>query len=61
MSSRPFSLADAESSFSQEDMEHVDREVAAAPPFGPELREQLRAVFASARASRRATRAAEAA
>lgn len=61
MSGQPFSLADAQASFSQEDMEHIDRQVAAAPSFRPELREQLRAVFASSRASRRATPAAKAA
>ncbi|MBQ0974505.1 hypothetical protein KBZ00_25755 [Streptomyces sp. RK31] len=61
MSGRPFSLADAEASFSPEDMEHIDREVAAAPEFQPEAREQIRAVFASVRVSRRATPAADAA
>jgi hypothetical protein len=61
MSGRPFSLADAEASFSAEDMEHIDREVAAAPEFRPEAREQIRAVFASVRVSRRATPAADAA
>lgn len=52
MTGRPFSLADAEALFSQEDWEHMDREVAAAPVFRPELREQLRAVFVSARVTR---------
>ena len=61
MSSQSFSLADAAASFSLEDMEHIDREVAAAPEFRPEAREQIRAVFASARVSRRKAPAAEAA
>ncbi|MDX3398388.1 hypothetical protein [Streptomyces sp. ME01-18h] len=52
MTGRRFSLADAEAVFSQEDWEHMDREVAAAPAFRPELREQLRTVFVSARVMR---------
>ncbi|MET9138844.1 hypothetical protein [Streptomyces parvulus] len=57
-SQQPFSLADAEASFTQEDMEHADRNVAAAPPFRTELHEQLRAVFASVRVVRPAAKAA---
>ncbi|MFF8679555.1 hypothetical protein ACF07F_16750 [Streptomyces sp. NPDC015237] len=61
MSSPEFSLADAESVFGPEAMEYVDRAVAAAPPFRPELREQLRAALASARNERKSRPAAKAA
>jgi hypothetical protein len=61
MSSEPFSLAAAEAMFSPEDWEHMGREVAAAPKFSPEQIERLRALFASARETRPANPAADAA
>ncbi|MEU5892535.1 hypothetical protein ABZ835_37700 [Streptomyces sp. NPDC047461] len=48
----PFSLAAAERNLGPDVMAKVRRLVDEAPPLRPELREQLRAVFASARAMR---------
>lgn len=61
MSSKPFSLADAEATFGRDNWEHMRREVAAAPRFSPEQIEKLRALFASARRARSANSAADAA
>ena len=53
MSGTPeFSRAKAERTLGPTAVEAARRIVAAAPPLRPELREQLRAVFASARAAR---------
>lgn len=52
MSDDDFSLADAEALFGPENWERMGREVAAAPPFSPELREKLRALFATVRVER---------
>jgi hypothetical protein len=48
MSTPPFSFADFDATFGPEGSERADREVAAAPPFSPEQREALRALFAPA-------------
>jgi hypothetical protein len=61
MSGEPFSLADAEATFGPAAMEHIDRAVSQAPPLSPELRERLRALFASARGMRAEPPAADAA
>lgn len=54
MSAAPrFSRAEAERRLGPAVMEAVRQQVAAAPPLRPELRERLRAVFASARAMRK--------
>jgi hypothetical protein len=59
--SEPFSLADAEASFTPEDWEYMGAEVAAAPPFRPEQVMALRALFAASRVERPADPAADAA
>lgn len=56
-----FSRAEAEQLLGPAVMEAIRRKVDAAPPLRPELREQLRAVFASARAMRKQRPAADAA
>jgi len=48
-----FSRAEAERMLGPDVVEHARRVVDAAPPLRPELREQLRALFASAREMRR--------
>jgi len=48
-----FSRAEAERLLGPVVVEHIRQAVAEAPPLGPELREQLRAVFMSAREMRR--------
>ncbi|MGW6924466.1 hypothetical protein ACWGA9_24795 [Streptomyces sp. NPDC054950] len=52
MSSEPFSLAEAEQLLGPAAIEAARRNVDAAPPMQPELREQIRAVFTSARVGR---------
>lgn len=52
MSATPFSRAEAERLLGPAVIERARRMVDAAPPLRPELREQLRAIFASARAMR---------
>ncbi|MFJ8934199.1 hypothetical protein ACIRL0_00555 [Streptomyces sp. NPDC102365] len=60
MSGRPpFSRAAAMHRHGAAGMEAVRRKVDAAPPLRPELREQIRAVFASACAMRRQPSAAD--
>jgi hypothetical protein len=62
MSTPPaFSLAEAERLLGPAVIAQARRIVDAAPPLRPELREQLRAVFASAREIRRQAPAADAA
>lgn len=61
MNGKPFSLADAEATFGPDDWAHLLRDVAAAPEFSPEQREKFRALFASARMTRPANPAADAA
>ncbi|MFC9681339.1 hypothetical protein [Streptomyces sp. NPDC056948] len=56
-----FSLAEAERLLGPAVVETVRRQVDAAPPLRPEQREQVRAVFASARAMRPVRPAADAA
>ncbi|MEU9264565.1 hypothetical protein AB0E04_03800 [Streptomyces sp. NPDC048251] len=51
MSGAPFSLAEAERVLGPAVIEAARRSVDAAPPMRPELREQIRAVFMSARAT----------
>jgi len=58
---QPFSLAAAERRLGPAAVEAARRNVEAAPPLRPELREQLRAVFASAYAMRPKAPAADAA
>lgn len=56
-----FSRAEAEKLLGPDVVEEIRREVAALPPLSTEQREQLRALFASARAIRDVRPAAEAA
>lgn len=56
-----FTFAEAERLLGPAAMERARQIVAAAPPLRPEQREQLRALFASARTARPAPRAADAA
>lgn len=59
--SEPFSLADAEATFGPDNWERLCREAEAAPEFSPEQEEKLRALFASARLTRPAYPASDAA
>lgn len=59
MSGTPeFSRAKAERTLGPAGVEAARRVVAAAPPLSPELREQVRAVFASTRVARPAPQSA---
>ncbi|MEU9861282.1 hypothetical protein AB0D99_10420 [Streptomyces sp. NPDC047971] len=51
-----FSMAAAEQRFGPAAMEAIEKSVAAAPPLTAERREQIRAVFASARPRTRSDR-----